>query len=72
MVLLFQANQSTMTSDIPTLINEARTEIWEIAQQLKDKGDRREGNDLIIRMAACGDHFDWLELREEALGWIEA
>jgi len=62
-----------MTAQTPAeLIKEARNEIWEIAQQLKDQGDHREGNDLIIRMAACGDHFDWMDLREEALGWIEA
>ena len=49
------------------LINEARTEIWEAIDTLKAAGDHGNADALILEAARCGDHLEWLTLREEAV-----
>ena len=58
----------TMTAQTTgELIIEARNEIWEAINTLKAAGDHGNADALVLEAARCGDHFDWLTLREEAV-----
>ena len=49
------------------VINECRSEIWESINILKAEKQFGNADSLILEAARCGDVYDWMNLREEAL-----
>ena len=52
----------------PSLIIDAcRSEIWAAIDSLRAAKDYGNADSLTLEAARCGDMYDWMNLREEAL-----
>lgn len=57
-------------TEITRIINECRSEIFDIHQGLIEERRQSEAKELMALMATCGSHFDWMNAREQALSLI--